>query len=85
MLELRITGSNQATVTVGPLDFFFSYSTCIAFYAGRELVICENVWSRTTGRHLNEINPDKSIRIPRDEFMERLGSLTASIKVKEGE
>ncbi len=56
--------------------FWYSYKTCIAFRTvDTGLVIRENAWSSTTGKHLNEINRDHSIRIPGVEFEERLAAL----------
>lgn len=53
--------------------FYFSYETIVAFHTKkRGLVISENVWSRTTGKHLNWINDDKSVRVPHDEFLKLL-------------
>lgn len=65
--------TKQIDVQVGSLVFNFSYETVIAFYSPLSgFVISENVWSTTTGRHLNEIHPDKSLRIPNDEFEKKL-------------
>jgi hypothetical protein len=58
-------------VTIGDVELYFSYDTVVAFY-DHGLVIRQNDWSTTTGRHLNWINPDKSIRISGEEFEKRL-------------
>lgn len=56
-------------VSIGELDLYFSYETVIAFsYPGIGLVVSENCWSTTTGKHLNAINPNKKIRKPREQF-----------------
>ena len=48
---------------------YFSYNTLIAIKdIDGKLRISENIWSNTTGKHLNLINRDKSIRIKRNEF-----------------
>lgn len=52
--------------------FYISYDTCVAFTDDSGLVVSENVWSKTTGRHLNDIDPNKDKRIPHGEFSERL-------------
>jgi hypothetical protein len=56
---------------------WFSYETPIAVYVpGEGTFIRQNEWSTTTGRHLNEIDSDKSKRITGDEFkgvLARLG------------
>ena len=55
--------TKSLTVSIGSLDLYFSYSTLIAFSSDKVgFWISENVWSVTTGRHLNEIHPDHSIR-----------------------
>lgn len=62
-------------VNVGRLVLWFSYHSIIAFEYDGQLVISENAWSNTTGRHLNRISRDKKIRVPREEFLQRLDSL----------
>lgn len=62
-------GAHCLVADAGPVRVWYSYQTPIAFQvAGRPIVVSENVWSVTTGRHLNEICPDKSGRVPHDEF-----------------
>jgi len=68
--------TNAHSVQIGLVELYFSYETCIAFDDGHERVISENVWSTTTGRHLNAICDDKSIRLPNAEFQKRLSALT---------
>jgi hypothetical protein len=55
--------------------FYFSYSTCIAFQIDNQLFISENVWSSTTGKHLNRINPDKTIRMNHEDFENALAQV----------
>ena len=66
-------GSSRAVV-VGDLTLYFSYQTVVAFEDNKtnQFVICENKWSSTTGRHLNWISRDKNIRVPYEEFQEKL-------------
>lgn len=59
--------------------FWYSYETLIAYklykplYEGPdELHVHENVWGPTTGKHLNWINDDHSIREDEDTFSEAL-------------
>lgn len=69
-------------VTIGELDFYFSYDTVIAFNSPKTgLVIRVNDWSTTTGKHLNAINEDKKIRIRGEEFEKRLSELLAGYKL----
>jgi len=71
-------------VSIGNLDLYFSYDTVIAFsskYTG--LIIRKNDWSTTTGKHLNAINSDHSIRIKGDEFEYMLEETLAKYELKE--
>jgi len=53
----------------GLIDTFYSYATPVAFRQYGKLFVSENVWSRTTGKHLTQIDGgDKKSRIPHDEF-----------------
>lgn len=61
------------------MKVFYSYSTPVAFQPrnSSEVVVCENVWSITTAKHLNWIEdwagyPRKQNRLKRDEFKEAL-------------
>ncbi len=68
-------GSSRA-VTIGDLTLYFSYDTVVAFRdVDTGLVISENIWSTTTGKHLNAINPNKKLRIPREQFKVKLGEV----------
>jgi len=51
---------------------YFSYETPIAFAIGSKMVIRVNDWKQTTGKHLNWINDDKSLRISGEEFEKQL-------------
>lgn len=59
-------------VEVGEIRLWYSYETIVAFAApGYGKVVSENIWSKTTGKHLNWIDPYKDSRTPNEEF-ERL-------------
>jgi len=47
---------------------WFSYETPIAAQFGSEFCISENIWSKTTGKHLNLVHPDKNKRVSNLEF-----------------
>ena len=49
---------------------WFSYDTPVAFTDNGATTVSENIWSRTTGRHLSKIEPDKAKRVPHDEFVQ---------------
>lgn len=66
-------GSNFMKATIDTLSIWFSYGTPIAFENGKGLVVSENCWCVTTGKHLNWVSTDKKIRLKRDEFMMKLG------------
>ena len=56
--------------------YYYSYDTLIAFFSIKTgLVILKNYWSRTTGKHLNWIDKDKSIRVDKETFNKKLEEL----------
>lgn len=65
---------NANAVKIGKLTLYFSYETIVAFREEGHLeVVCENVWSSTTGKHLNWIDGgDKAGRVPSEEFQAKL-------------
>jgi hypothetical protein len=64
---------NSPFIKFGGLKLYYSYQTVIAFKTPNTgLVICENVWSRATGMHLNKIDRDKSKRVDFDTFRVQL-------------
>ena len=74
-VSLRKDSANLTIVTVGTLELAFSYETVVGFREGStSWVLSENVWSTTTGKHLNQI-ADKSARIDRQEFLQRVDAL----------
>jgi cytochrome b len=53
----------------GLFTVYYSYATPVAFAVNGEITVSENVWSRTTGKHLTQIDGgDKKSRISHDEF-----------------
>lgn len=77
--ELEKITNNFIRATIGDVDFYFSYDTIIAFRINGKLYISENVWSKTTGKHLNAIYQDKTQRIPNKEFNSLLTKLHEKI------
>lgn len=70
-------------VQIGLIILYFSYQTVIAFSSPKTgLVIIKNYWSKTTGKHLNAINTDKSIRVDSKEFNTQLESLLREHKLE---
>lgn len=72
MFRLTQLMPNFVRVDMNQTSVWFSYETLVAFKDRRELVVCENVWSKTTGKHLNSIDPEKKHRYPRSQFLEQL-------------
>ena len=71
-------GHTQA-IRIGSLTLYFSYKTVVAFSNYKfGFVISENVWSNTTGKHLNWIDSDKKKRIPHNEFEKLLNKVLGS-------
>ncbi len=73
-------------VSIGSLDLYFSYETVIAVrtpFSG--LIIRENDWSTTTGKHLNAINSDHSMRVSSQDFEMQLEEIMKHYRIVEGE
>lgn len=49
----------------GLIELYFSYKTLIAV----NNIVSVNNWSRTTGKLLNELQPDKSKRVEHEEVL----------------
>lgn len=65
-------GAHTLRLDVGPLSFYFSYTTVVAFSDEDGTYISENKFGPTTGKHLNWIDDNKNIRMPREEFDKKL-------------
>lgn len=73
---------NTIGVDTGSLRLYFSYTTIVAFETPNSgLVISENVWSNTTGKHLNMIYANKRARIPHSEFEQRVNQLMSTMQI----
>lgn len=66
----RNYGAHALVFSVGDRDFYFSYKTLVAFRVpGYGLVVSDNVWGPTTGKHLNWIDGGaKDARLSRTKF-----------------
>lgn len=52
--------ANTCRVDVGGFTFWWSYTTLVAFRVpGHPLVVHENIWTKTTSKHLNLIDGGK--------------------------
>ena len=73
---------NKNIVEIGNISLYFSYETIVAFLTPRFGLVCRvNDWSSTTGKFLNDIQPDKSKRIESAEFEKQIAKLLKKIKV----
>lgn len=85
MSDVRLSPGQSptaTTVSIGPLTLVFSYSTCVAFaVAGEGWCVSENVWSKTTGKHINQETPRGVDRVPHEEFSRRLDAVLDRINV----
>lgn len=69
-------GVNSLCFTVKDLEIYFSYKTPVAFWhPSTGLVIRQNDWGPTTGKHLNWIDSDKSKRISGEDFEDKLNKI----------
>ena len=67
-------GAHCLKFNAGAFTYYFSYRTLVAFDSPESgLVVRENEWGPTTGKHLNWIDGgDKASRVSADEFYRRL-------------
>jgi hypothetical protein len=70
-------GAHCLAFTLGRLTVYFSYKTPVAFESPRTgLIVRDNDWGPTTGKHLNWIDGgNKAKRISGTTFEDRLGKL----------
>jgi hypothetical protein len=71
MTTKYLNTTKSLRVEHGLIDTYYSYATPVAFRShDGKLHVSENVWSRTTGKHLTQIDGgDKKSRIPHDQFV----------------
>ena len=64
---------NFTIVLLDTISLGFSYETVVGFAPPfGEWVVSENLWSTTTGKHINYLNSDPKARLPREEFLGKL-------------
>lgn len=79
MIRLKQVAANVTEVSFqSGLTLLFSYETCVAFYHPLSgWVVSENIWSATTGKHLNQNTPVVAKdRIPYERFSRMLDEVT---------
>lgn len=87
-IELENLGTaNRNRVTIwtdkGKFYLFFSYQTVVGveyYWDNSHYKYCiQNQWSTTTGKLLNEIEPDKKARLTPDEFKAKVNEAMSFI------
>lgn len=71
-------GAHSLLVSFPNFELFYSYQTIVAYreFGGDGLVVSQNDWGTTTGKHLNWIDDgDKGSRIPYEEFKTKLNAM----------
>jgi hypothetical protein len=77
--EIHIDHQNLGTVNKnkvristdkGSVDLFFSYNTIVAV----DSTVSKNIWSVTTGKLLNQLQPNKSKRVPYNQVLKKAQS-----------
>ena len=66
--NLGTVNKNMVTISTekGSTNLYFSYNTLV----GVDGTVSKNEWSRTTGKLLNELQPDKKQRVPSEKVQE---------------
>lgn len=77
-------GAHSLKVDLGRFAIWYSYRTIIAFQLDGQRFVSENVWSTTTGKHLNWIDGGlKKGRLPYKEFTQKLQAALKSLNLSE--
>ena len=65
--NLGTVNKNLVTISKGNkwVKLYFSYRTLV----GVDMIVSQNQWSRTTGKLLNELEPNKKVRVPHEEVL----------------
>lgn len=74
---------NLTRVDLGKLRLWFSYETIIALQTqNNDVIISENIWSKTTGRHINIIKEGyKHLQVDTKTFQEQVDKLKERLYV----
>jgi hypothetical protein len=76
--EIKVSFDNLGTVNKnkveiqsnkGYLGLYFSYDTLVGIRGMGDKKTSENEWGVTTGKLLNELEPDKKKRVPHEEVL----------------
>jgi len=75
-------GVNTLVVSTAAIDLYYSYKTIVAYRTIKDgLIVCENVWGTTTGKHLNWINPVHNTRLSYDTFQGKLATTLKELRL----
>lgn len=81
MIKLEQIKPNFHRVFVNDFCFWFSYETIVAYKSPNGQTVCsENKWTMTTGKHIDEIEPDKSKRLSAKQFEDAVEKLEIEFK-----
>ena len=61
--QIETVMSNMTKLIMDGITIYYSYETPIAYVYKGHQHIRKNDWSTTTGKHLNWVNEDKSLRV----------------------
>lgn len=71
-------GLNALKINTPGITIYYSYDTIVAYEDIHDGLVCsKNIWSNTTGKHLNWIQPDKSKRV---DYLGFVGLLNSAIE-----
>lgn len=79
-------GAHTIRLDVDDLSLYFSYQTIVAFsHPSTGLVVSENVWSTTTGKHIGWIIKHSAVgKIQHGYFQERLEAMLNRMNLEVG-
>jgi hypothetical protein len=70
---LEVVANNMTVVHFPNASILFSYETPVAFRDASGVIRSENIWSATTGKHLNRWCPDSATVVDAISFELMLG------------
>lgn len=82
--NLGTLNKNRVVITTDRAEFilYFSYETLVGIdysftldYLPRKRAVVENLWSTTTGKLLNELEPDHKSRLSSSKFDEEVSEM----------
>jgi hypothetical protein len=79
--NLGTVNKNVVTLNTekGSVLLYFSYSTIVAV----DNIVSKNNWSKTTGKLLNELEPNKNLRVPHEAVLKEVEKRINAILCKE--